>query len=121
VPPPVVPTSADQLVDWVRIDRRLDRTNWCNQAGAGLGARPVAAPRALIDAYVWVKPPGESDGVSDPTLPEYRLMDYWCEPGHLGPSGQPSGALPGAPPRGAWFPAAFTQLVERAYPPLYAR
>ncbi|GAA1789228.1 glycoside hydrolase family 6 protein [Luedemannella flava] len=119
--PPVVPTTVDEAVNYSRIDRRLDRTNWCNQAGAGLGVRPVAAPKVHVDAYLWVKPPGESDGVSDPTLPEYRLLDRWCEPGRIGPSGQVSGALPNAPPRGGWFPAAFTQLVERAYPPLIAR
>ncbi|GAA1768281.1 glycoside hydrolase family 6 protein [Luedemannella helvata] len=119
--PPQIPTDVDQWVNWARIDRRLDRTNWCNQVGAGLGARPVAAPRPNVDAYLWVKVPGESDGVSDPTLPEARLMDPMCEPGHLGPSGQESGAMRNAPPRGAWFPAAFTGLVERAYPPLIAR
>ncbi|MDP9794974.1 cellulase/cellobiase CelA1 [Catenuloplanes nepalensis] len=30
----------------------------------------------------------------------------------------PTGAMAGAPPRGAWFPAAFAQLVRNAYPPI---
>ncbi len=36
--------------------------SWCNVKGAGLGERPRAAPAAHVDAYYWVKPPGESDG-----------------------------------------------------------
>ncbi len=35
-----------------------------NQSGAGIGARPVAIPSPNYDAFVWVKPPGESDGFS---------------------------------------------------------
>ena len=36
---------------------------WCNVRGAGLGQRPVATPMPGLDAYVWIKPPGESDGL----------------------------------------------------------
>ena len=32
--------------------------SWCNLKGAGIGSRPVAEPSTLIDAFVWVKPPG---------------------------------------------------------------
>lgn len=35
---------------------------WCNPEGAALGERPESAPRELVDAFLWVKPPGESDG-----------------------------------------------------------
>ncbi|TCI95936.1 glycoside hydrolase family 6 protein [Aeromicrobium sp. IC_218] len=35
---------------------------WCNPEGAALGERPTSAPRELVDAFLWVKPPGESDG-----------------------------------------------------------
>lgn len=35
---------------------------WCNPAGRGLGKKPVAFQSGSIDAYLWVKGPGESDG-----------------------------------------------------------
>jgi endoglucanase len=36
---------------------------WCNPSGRGLGVRPnVATSHAEVDAYLWVKRPGESDG-----------------------------------------------------------
>ncbi|GAB6983684.1 glycoside hydrolase family 6 protein [Nocardioides pyridinolyticus] len=38
---------------------------WCNPSGRAFGADPMAAPggdAAHLDAYVWVKPAGESDG-----------------------------------------------------------
>ena len=58
-------------IDASRIDRRIHKGNWCNPSGAGIGERPRAAPAAGIDAYVWIKPPGESDGSSTPD-PERR-------------------------------------------------
>ena len=35
---------------------------WCNPSGRALGARPTAFTSGLVDAYLWVKNPGESDG-----------------------------------------------------------
>ena len=36
---------------------------WCNPAGRALGARPTTATGdLLVDAYLWIKSPGESDG-----------------------------------------------------------
>lgn len=36
---------------------------WCNPDGRALGERPsAAAGRSELDAYFWIKPPGESDG-----------------------------------------------------------
>lgn len=35
---------------------------WCNPAGRGLGARPTTTVGGNVDAYLWVKAPGESDG-----------------------------------------------------------
>ncbi|WP_338078609.1 glycoside hydrolase family 6 protein [Amycolatopsis suaedae] len=32
------------------------------KSGAGLGERSRSAPEPGIDAYLWMKPPGESDG-----------------------------------------------------------
>lgn len=35
----------------------------CNPPGRGLGVRPTTTTnQALVDAYLWVKTPGESDG-----------------------------------------------------------
>ncbi|MFC6019284.1 glycoside hydrolase family 6 protein [Plantactinospora solaniradicis] len=107
----------NQFVDGSRIDRRTHLGNWCNQAGTGLGERPTAAPQTGIDAYVWVKPPGESDGASDrQSADQYEPMcDPYYDPYGVAPT---TGALPGAPPYGEWFPAHFRQLLSNAWPPL---
>jgi cellulose 1,4-beta-cellobiosidase len=54
-------------VDQSRVDRRAHKGNRCNQVGAGLGERPRAVPAPGIDACVWAKPPGESDGSAMPS------------------------------------------------------
>jgi cellulose 1,4-beta-cellobiosidase len=120
---PPTTTELNTFVDRARIDRRYHTGNWCNQAGAGLGERPAATPAPGIDAYVWMKPPGESDGSSDPLHPDdaSRAMQPMCDPTYAGNtrnSYNPTGAMPLAPPAGTWFPAAFRQLMTNAYPPL---
>lgn len=80
--------------------------NWCNIKGAGLGERPRAAPVPLVDAYFWVKPPGDSDGVADPKAERF---DQNCAS---------EDAAPGAPEAGQWFEPYFFELVENANPPL---
>lgn len=35
---------------------------WCNPAGRALGREPAASSDGALDAYLWIKPPGESDG-----------------------------------------------------------
>lgn len=38
-------------------------SEWCNPAGRALGDRPTdATANGLVDAYLWIKAPGESDG-----------------------------------------------------------
>ena len=115
-------TEVTTFVDQSRVDRRIHAGNWCNQSGAGLGERPKAAPEPGIGAYVWVKPPGESDG-SSREIPnnEGKGFDRMCDPTYTGSArngNNMSGALPDAPISGAWFPAQFTQLMQNAYPPL---
>ncbi|MFF7072046.1 glycoside hydrolase family 6 protein [Streptomyces pseudovenezuelae] len=115
-------TSVDAYVDGSRVDRRIHAGNWCNQSGAGIGERPTAAPAAGIDAYVWVKPPGESDGASA-AVPndEGKGFDRMCDPtygGNARNGNNPTGALPNAPLAGHWFSAQFQQLMQNAYPPL---
>jgi cellulose 1,4-beta-cellobiosidase len=79
---------------------------WCNVRGAGIGERPKAAPVDGIDAYLWIKPPGESDGTSDPKSSRY---DSFC--------GNEDAATP-APDAGEWFETQFGALVSRAAPGL---
>ncbi|MBL7258352.1 glycoside hydrolase family 6 protein [Paractinoplanes lichenicola] len=115
-------TNVDTFVNESRIDRRIHAGNWCNQSGAGLGERPTAAPASGIDAYVWVKPPGESDGSSS-LIPndEGKGFDRMCDPTYTGNArngNSLSGALPNAPISGAWFSAQFRQLMANAYPAL---
>ncbi len=80
--------------------------SWCNVHGAGLGERPRVNPEPGIDAFFWVKPPGESDGVSDPTQPRYDEMCGGAD------------AAKGAPQAGEWFESYFLDLVRNARPPL---
>jgi cellulase/cellobiase CelA1 len=122
------PTQASTSTDlntWVnasRIDRRPHRGGWCNQNGSGIGARPTTqSPAAGIDAFVWIKPPGESDGVSsdipDPNDPN-KKFDAICDPNAQNRynSAFPTNALPDAPHAGRWFPAEFQMLVRNAFP-----
>ncbi|MEG8278178.1 glycoside hydrolase family 6 protein [Streptomyces sp. AHA2] len=115
-------SSVDAYVDGGRYDRRIHLGNWCNQAGAGLGERPRANPAAGIDAYVWMKPPGESDGSSKAIdNDEGKGFDRMCDPTYTGNprnNNNMSGALPDAPVSGHWFSAQFRQLMQNAYPPL---
>jgi endoglucanase len=53
---------------------------WCNPAGRALGIPPTGATGdPLVDALLWVKMPGESDGacnggrISGEWMPEYAL------------------------------------------------
>ncbi|MFH8466416.1 glycoside hydrolase family 6 protein [Streptomyces sp. NPDC017991] len=115
-------TTVDTYVDGGRYDRRIHLGNWCNQSGAGLGERPQAAPAAGIDAYVWMKPPGESDG-SSTAIPndEGKGFDRMCDPTYTGNprnNNNMSGALPNAPLSGHWFSAQFQELMKNAYPAL---
>jgi cellulose 1,4-beta-cellobiosidase len=112
----------DARIDASRIDRRIHKGNWCNPSGAGLGERPRAAPAPGIDAYVWIKPPGESDGASE-SIPndEGKGFDRMCDPtygGNARNGNSMTGALPNAPLSGHWFPAQFQQLLQNAFPPL---
>ncbi|WP_328557858.1 glycoside hydrolase family 6 protein [Streptomyces sp. NBC_00358] len=115
-------TSVDAYVDGGRIDRRIHAGNWCNQSGAGLGERPATAPDTGIDAYVWAKPPGESDGASQLVdNDEGKGFDRMCDPTYTGNArngNNPTGALANSPLAGHWFSAQFRQLLANANPPL---
>ncbi|GLV60583.1 glucanase [Dictyobacter sp. S3.2.2.5] len=114
-------TDLNTFVNASKIDQRYDRGNWCNQT-AGIGARPTASPAPGFDAYVWIKPPGESDGTSDKTQTtpdsEGKQFDTMCDPNGTSRynSAVPTGALPNAPDAGHWFESEFEILVQNAYP-----
>jgi len=119
---PGATTTVDTYVDGGRYDRRIHVGNWCNQSGAGLGERPTAAPATGIDAYVWMKPPGESDG-SSTAIPndEGKGFDRMCDPTYTGNprnNNNLSGALANSPLSGHWFSAQFQELMRNAYPAL---
>ncbi len=119
---PSTSTDVNTFVDQSRVDRRIHAGNWCNQSGAGLGERPKANPATGLDAYVWIKPPGESDGSSS-AIPndEGKGFDRMCDPTYTGNDrngNNATGALPNAPISGAWFSAQFRQLLQNAYPAL---
>jgi len=115
-------TDLNTWVDASRIDRRIHAGNWCNQSGAGIGERPKASPASGIDAYTWIKPPGESDGSSTAIANNQgKGFDQMCDPNYAGNGrngNSKTGALPNSPLAGAWFSAQFQQLVANAYPAL---
>ncbi|KAF1810821.1 1,4-beta-D-glucan cellobiohydrolase C [Eremomyces bilateralis CBS 781.70] len=81
--------------------------DWCNIKDTGFGARPTAETGdPLVDAFVWVKPGGESDGTSDSSATRF---DGKCASGS---------SLTPAPEAGNWFQAYFEQLLTNANPPL---
>jgi endoglucanase len=68
------------------------KEEWCNPPKRGLGARPTTETGiAGVDAFLWIKSPGESDGE--------------CANGK-------------DPPAGRWWPQYALGLARRATPPL---
>jgi len=102
----VIDTSRNGQGPWTPTVSYPDAQDWCNPPGRGLGLQPTAdTGNALIDAYLWVKIPGESDGECTRGLgpggttvdPEWGLID---------------------PAAGQWFPEMALDLVHNANPPL---
>lgn len=78
-----------------------DAEVWCNPPDRGAGARPTTdTGNALVDAYLWIKVPGESDGK--------------CYRGTAGPLDPIRGIED--PAAGQWFPEQARELVEFAVP-----
>jgi endoglucanase len=82
-----------------------DAQDWCNPPDRGAGLRPTLdTGNALVDAYLWVKIPGESDGE--------------CTRG-LGPTGTEDPEWDQIDPAaGHWFPDMALQLARDAVPAL---
>jgi cellulose 1,4-beta-cellobiosidase len=115
---PKRPTAAADDVDDMRIDRRTKRGYWCNVKDTGIGERPKANPdatRSYLDAFMFVKPPGASDGTSDSSVTtpnaEGKRFDPMCGSNNVD-------ALSGAPFAGDWFHDQFLMLLRNAYPAL---
>lgn len=100
----------------------LNGGNWCNPPGAGIGLRPTLDTGvSLLDAYLWIKIPGESDGQCD-IAGGARAWDYdaytsgeWTieDPERFDPLwGQVD------PPAGQWFPEQAAELISLANPAL---
>lgn len=76
---------------------------WCNPPDRGIGERPTTdTGNPLIDAKLWAKVPGESDGS--------------CTRGTAGPEDPARGMID--PPAGAWFKEQAAELVTLAVPAL---
>jgi endoglucanase len=81
-----------------------DAQTWCNPPERGVGPRPTAATTVpLVDAYLFVKTIGESDGQ--------------CTRGTAGP-GDPEYGNTVDPVAGGWWPAQALTLVHNAAPRL---
>ena len=98
--------------------------NWCDPPDSGLGLRPTTATGTpLLDAYLWVKTPGQSDGQCD-SAAGVRSWDYadYTQPDW--PTTAAAQALFDPlwgiddPAAGDWFDQQALQLAQQADPPL---
>ncbi len=98
--------------------------SWCNPPGRGLGTHPTAKTGVpLLDAYLWVKTPGQSDGTCD-AQGGARAWDYAA----YTQAGWPTAAAGQAifdplwglddPAAGSWFPQQALDLARKANPAL---
>jgi endoglucanase len=77
--------------------------DWCNPPGRGLGLQPTANTGVpLLDAYLWIKIPGASDGSCNRSVSGSTTDPEW------------GGIVD--PAAGAWFPQMALQLVQNANP-----
>ena len=124
---PSTSTNVNTFVDASKIDERDDMGQWCNQQNSGLGAPPTVTPGffANLQAFVWIKPPGESDGDYPGSV--YNGVtstagDPNCDPAHDNAlaNNMPTDALPDSPPAGTFWISEFEMLVQNAFPPIPA-
>lgn len=56
-------SNLHQVIDTARNGKGALGSEWCDPAGRGTGQAPTTATNeATVDAFVWIKPPGEADG-----------------------------------------------------------
>jgi endoglucanase len=103
----VTDTSRNALGPWAATPEQEtlgDVQDWCNPPGRGAGLRPsTETSSALLDAYLWIKVPGESDGE----------CNRWSPPGSEDPV-----RLMMDPAAGDWFPEMALELAKNAVPSL---
>jgi cellulose 1,4-beta-cellobiosidase len=95
-------------------DMRSDCSNWCNPRNSGAGwASTAETNNSMIDAFFWLKTPGESDGCSQllPSGDACPRYDTMC--GSADSIGTRSGE-PKAPEAGQWFDYQVKQLAANA-------
>jgi len=118
-------TDLNTFVNATKIDERDDMGQWCNQPNQGIGALPTVNPGgfANLQAYVWVKPPGESDGNYPGSIyggVTSTTGDPNCDPVHDNAlaNGFATNAIPNSPPAGTFWITEFLEDVQNAYPAL---
>jgi endoglucanase len=102
----VIDSSRNGQGKWTPTASYPDPQDWCNPPDRGLGMLPTAdTGSALLDAFLWIKIPGESDGE--------------CTRG-LGPAGTTVDPEWGIidPAAGRWFPEMALDLAMNAVPAL---
>jgi endoglucanase len=101
----VIDTSRNGQGHWTPTVHYDDAQDWCNPPGRGVGARPTLnTGMPLVDALLWVKTPGQSDGQ--------------CNRGIAGSTTDPEWGGITDPAAGEWFPQQALQLAQLANPPL---
>jgi endoglucanase len=101
----------------------LSAGSWCNPAGAGTGLRPTARTGLpLVDAFVWVKIPGQSDGSCD-IAGGVRAWDFdaynpWDVTGDAQRNFDPEWGVID-PVAGGWFLRQAVDLTRNANPPFW--
>ena len=93
---------------------RSDCSNWCNIRGSGVGALPSTQVNiSSIDAFMWLKTPGESDGCTSvlPSGDACARFDSMCA--SVDSVGSSSGE-PRAPEAGKWFDYEVKMLAKNA-------
>ncbi|GAA1833195.1 hypothetical protein GCM10009750_16900 [Agromyces salentinus] len=98
----VIDTSRNGLGPWqYPADTYPTHEDWCNPPDRGLGARPTTETGVpLVDAFLWIKVPGESDGK--------------CYRGTSGPLDPARGIED--PAAGQWFVEQARELIALAAP-----
>jgi endoglucanase len=100
----------------------LQAGNWCNPPGRGNGLRPTTnTGNPLLDAYLWVKTPGQSDGSCDISSGarawDFSQYNPWGLTGDAQNHFDPLWGLVD-PIAGGWFPQQALQLAQLANPSL---
>lgn len=96
-------------------DSRSKCSNFCNIRGAGLGLLPSVNTDSpdLIDAYLWIKTPGESDGCTK-ILPNGNKCKRFEEACASRDSIGTRRGEPRVPDAGKWFRYHIKRLARRA-------